>query len=234
MSRTEFLEKLKNLLNDIPDGEREEALNFYNDYFDEAGSENEDNVIMDLESPEKVAEIIKAGLNDKVDESGEYSERGYQDRRFVNSQEISKRTETVNNTRKSANRQTERKTDVGKIILIIILCFIAAPVGVPMIIAIVSIIFAFFVSIIGIAFGLFMAAIGIFIAGIALVFVSFTKMLIAPFAAFCLLGAGLLLTGLSIIGMMLLIMIAAQVIPALCRGIVSLFQKPFRKRGVEA
>ena len=52
MSRTEFMNQLKNLLWDIPEYEREEALNYYEDYFDDAGAENEAQVIASLGSPE--------------------------------------------------------------------------------------------------------------------------------------------------------------------------------------
>ena len=64
MSRVEFMNQLKNLLWDIPEGEREEALNYYEDYFDDAGVDNEAQVIAALGSPEKVAAIIKEGLKD--------------------------------------------------------------------------------------------------------------------------------------------------------------------------
>ena len=77
MSRTEFMNQLKNLLWDIPECEREEALNYYEDYFDDAGAENEAQIIASLGSPEKVAAIIKEGLKEDAAEQGEFSENGY-------------------------------------------------------------------------------------------------------------------------------------------------------------
>ena len=41
MNRTEFMNRLERLLWDIPESERREALQYYNDYFDDAGPENE-------------------------------------------------------------------------------------------------------------------------------------------------------------------------------------------------
>ena len=76
MNRKEFIDKLDYLLQDIEDIEREEALQYYEDYFDEAGSENESQVIKDLGSPERVAAIIKAGLENQFDQDIEYSEKG--------------------------------------------------------------------------------------------------------------------------------------------------------------
>ena len=48
MNRKEYMERLEQLLLVLPEEEREEALQYYNDYFDDAGVENEDRVIRDL------------------------------------------------------------------------------------------------------------------------------------------------------------------------------------------
>lgn len=62
MSRKEFMERLEQLLMDIPQEERIEALAYYNGYFEDAGVENEERIIRELESPEAVAAIIKADI----------------------------------------------------------------------------------------------------------------------------------------------------------------------------
>lgn len=62
MNRLEFMQKLNALLSGISESERQEALQYYNDYFDDAGFENEASVIEELESPEKVAATIKKDL----------------------------------------------------------------------------------------------------------------------------------------------------------------------------
>ena len=67
MNRIEFMEMLSGLLMDIPEEDRIDALKYYNDYFDDAGSENEQKVIEELESPEKVAMKIKADREDTED-----------------------------------------------------------------------------------------------------------------------------------------------------------------------
>ncbi|MCI8895537.1 MAG: DUF1700 domain-containing protein [Lachnospiraceae bacterium] len=63
MSRKEFMARLEKLLMDIPTEERVEAMAFYHSYFEDAGEENEERVIRELESPEKVAASIKAEMN---------------------------------------------------------------------------------------------------------------------------------------------------------------------------
>ena len=67
MDRAQFMRELENLLADIPETERREALEFYENYFDDAGPENEASVLRELGSPEKVAAIIKADLKGSED-----------------------------------------------------------------------------------------------------------------------------------------------------------------------
>lgn len=62
MNRTEFMSQLGFLLRNISDGEKEEALQYYNDYFDDAGEENEQAVIEALGNPARVAENIRREL----------------------------------------------------------------------------------------------------------------------------------------------------------------------------
>ncbi len=62
MNRVQFMEQLKKLLSDISEEERQEALEYYESYFDDAGEDQEAEVIRELGSPGKVAAIIKEDL----------------------------------------------------------------------------------------------------------------------------------------------------------------------------
>lgn len=76
MSREEFMKKLEALLFDISSAERQNALDYYEDYFSDAGPENEAQVICELGSPERVARSIKEGIYGR-DSEGVYTEQGY-------------------------------------------------------------------------------------------------------------------------------------------------------------
>ena len=52
MKREEFLKQLEQLLDGISEEEKADALAFYRSYFEDAGEENEESVIAELESPE--------------------------------------------------------------------------------------------------------------------------------------------------------------------------------------
>ena len=81
MNRAQFMEQLEKLLSDISEEERQEALDYYESYFDDAGEDQEANVIRELGSPGKVAAIIKADLKESSQNYGEYTENGFQDDR---------------------------------------------------------------------------------------------------------------------------------------------------------
>jgi uncharacterized membrane protein len=60
VNRKEFLRKLQLELYKLPRHEIDDAIAYYNEYFEEAGPEQEQSVIKDLGSPSKIATQIKA------------------------------------------------------------------------------------------------------------------------------------------------------------------------------
>lgn len=102
MNRYDFMRQLEMLLSDITPNERKEALQFYNDYFDDAGAENEQNVIKALGSPAKVAASIKADLMGNG-ATGEFTETGYKDS-YSRNQEIMKYGQPEQNTADQENK----------------------------------------------------------------------------------------------------------------------------------
>ena len=102
MSYEEFMKELEGLLAGVPTEEKEEALQYYSDYFADAGKENEGEVISELGSPQKVAALIKAGLKSGGMDGGEFTEYGYTDERFVKKDDLMRRE--PKKEKKSQNR----------------------------------------------------------------------------------------------------------------------------------
>lgn len=75
MSRKEYMEQLDMLLRDIPHTERQEALKYYEDYFEDAGEEHEADVIEELGSPEELAKKLREDLKREESEVT-FAERG--------------------------------------------------------------------------------------------------------------------------------------------------------------
>jgi len=60
MNRTDFMNQLEHNLRKLPKDEILEALQYYEDYFDDIGKENEKQALINLGNPQKVAAQIKA------------------------------------------------------------------------------------------------------------------------------------------------------------------------------
>lgn len=82
MNREEFLNRLEYLLQDISEEDKRDALDYYRDYLEEAGPENEQEVLAEFESPERIAAIIRTDLLGGMDQAGEFTDSGYEDERF--------------------------------------------------------------------------------------------------------------------------------------------------------
>ena len=103
MSREEFMRQLEKLLMDVSEEEKREALSYYRSYFEDAGEENEERILKELESPEKVAATIKADLGMEQPRSEAFTEHGFEDQRFENRQ-------TVDLRKKSSQDQSESRS----------------------------------------------------------------------------------------------------------------------------
>ena len=62
MNRQDFMNQLAAELSKLPKEEVQAAMEYYSEYFDEAGPEREQQAIKDLGSPSKIATQIKACL----------------------------------------------------------------------------------------------------------------------------------------------------------------------------
>ena len=67
MTRTEYIAKLTKYLRKLPQKDYEEALEYFMEYFEEAGPENEAQVIAELGTPKEAAhEVISHLLDEKI------------------------------------------------------------------------------------------------------------------------------------------------------------------------
>ena len=67
MTRTEYIAKLTKYLRKLPQQDYEEAIEYFMEYFEEAGPENEARVIADLGTPKEAAhEVISRLLDEKI------------------------------------------------------------------------------------------------------------------------------------------------------------------------
>ena len=227
MSRQEFMKRLEELLQDISKDEREEALQYYNDYFDDAGAENEAQVIEELGSPEQVARTIKAGM---ADGDGEYTENGYTDPRFQEHRELSPKDTAAE---EPAGRQ-KKKINFWKVLSIILLCILLLPVIIPLGCIALGLILLVVFGIAGIAVGAVALCIAFLVTGVVLIGYGIWRIFFTPALGLCLGGVGCLMLAVGILVTLLVVAVGLKLVPWLIRTIVKLISFPLRKAGVIA
>lgn len=236
MNREQYMEELEKLLIDIPEEERDEVLDFYEDYFDDAGEENEQEVIAKLGTPEKLALSIKYNLKESNEEYAEYTELGYEDTRTREEGEMPDQYTVVGHSRvhksktsgnsgnggtyQESNTERKRNWKAGgnaKLILFIILMVFLSPflkglVNGLLIGVLVAITVAVGLPVIGII----VAAVVTFalgVAGIALVVTAIPLLFTNIAVGILLIGLALFFLAAVFIGLMIVRWIAITVLP---------------------
>lgn len=123
MTKDSFLAELENKLRHLPEIERREAMEYYREYFEEAGKDREQEVIAELKSPSHIASKILAEFATKE----------------MNATFTAKKTKTKK--QKSGSRGL-------KVFGFMLLALFAAPIAVPVLIAVVALVFGIFIALI--------------------------------------------------------------------------------------
>ena len=213
MNRNEYMKRLEVALSDISLSEREEALQYYNDYFDDAGVENEAEVMKSLGEPEALAQSIK---KEQVDMQDSYQE-----------------TETDTYVGTETEKEDKKKTKLsgGTIALIVILAILASPFIVAAIVAALGVVM-------GIITGVFSAIVAlgsVFVAFIGIVIVCMISAVavgaISPLGALVFAGFGIMMIGISIFLLMAIVWLFGCAVPWIVKQIIKLCKKIFGKKG---
>ena len=216
MNRVDFMKQLESLLQNISPTEREEALQYYNDYFNDAGAENEQAVIEALGNPAKVAENIKrdiygAGYGDAV-----YQKPQSPDRAVVQYQQ-------PGTQQAKAEQPKKNEMPAWVIVLIVIGIIIMSPaiLGVSggLLGTVAGIIITWFALILG--FGI--AAISLFVVLLVLLITGVICLWTDPLVGMALIGGGLVCGGVGILFLMLTVAMAGIATPAIFNGLCRLF-----------
>ena len=237
MSKLEFLERLEKLLWDIPYTERREALNYYTEYFEDA-EKDEEEVIRTLGSPEEVAHNIREDLAGK-----EMVEPGKSKENFTNvddevvyvvageGQSENRKNKTVAGEEKGKKKELE----TWQIVLIVIAAILLFPIWGGAITGLAGGILGLITGFLALILSLGVIAVACFAAAMAVLVVSLAVFFSNPLGACFGFGATLFLIGIALLSLIAFIKCITVVIPAICKGIVSLWHKAFdKKEGVAA
>lgn len=213
MSREEFMKQLETLLSDVPEEEKREALEYYRGYFEDAGEENEERILKELESPEKVAQTIKADLGMEKDDSESNSDKA----EFA--------------TQKEAGKQ-ENNDKSGRILLIVILAVITSPIWVGAVGGLLGGALGLAGGVLGVAIAAIAVAGALYITGAALIGIGISQLVVGGIATgTAMLGAGLLVLALAVLATIGCVWLYGRFIPWLVHGCVTLCKRAFSGKG---
>ena len=173
MSKKEFMEELQMLLGELPQEEREEAIRYYESYFEEAGEDQEQAVLEELGSARRVAEQI---LRDYRAENQESQERS---------------------TSESGITITNKGLSGGALVVAILIAIITFPIWISILATAFGLLMGLFGACIGIVVGFGAGGIGCIIGGVAAFAVGIVKAFTIPLVGAALIAIGLLVFGVG-------------------------------------
>ncbi|GLC77909.1 DUF1700 domain-containing protein [Lacrimispora brassicae] len=243
MSRDEFMRDLEYLLSDIPDEEKAEAMGYYRDYLEEAGPENEENVIREFESPERIAAIIRSDISGNLKDGGEFTETGYRDERFKDpNYQMAKRYDLpeVSEEPRYQDGEDDRKhtrrrramdgNRTVKTILWIILIIAASPMLLGIGGGLAGLAGGFMGILAAAVIGVGAVTFALLAAGICMVLAGIVSMVIHPLSGALVLGLGILFLGLGMIALAVSGAFYGRFIPFLFRSCVNVLSRLFHGR----
>lgn len=236
MNRDEFMAQLARLLVDLPEAERMEAIRYYNDYFDEAGPENEGKVIQELGSPGKVAASIKANLQGTG--QGEFTEKGYKETTGACGDEKTGET-GAKGYQGGSGWQSQgagngygvqpRRRGAGSWALLIIVLIFASPVILGVGGGLLGGALGILAALLGVVIACLAGGVGLAVGGVALIVKGIFKLFTYPALGITGLGAGLICIAVGILCLMFFIWFAFRILPRVFRAVVNFVSRLIHK-----
>lgn len=220
MNRIEFMTELAALLQDVPVEERKEAMQYYNDYFDDAGEEEKD-VVKELGSPAKVAENIKKdlGIQTEIPSGGEQNtganHTGAQD------------TRAQDNGAQNVGTQGQ-SNHIWKIVLLVLVVIF----GLPLLLGIGCGVLGLLAGIIATVFSVILTAVLVVVSGVLAVVSGIALLIAEPAVGLALIGGGLIAGVCGVIASVLLVKLCMIAFPAAGRWIAKMWNKVKNRKKV--
>lgn len=213
MNKYEYLSQLRQGLVTLPRDERDAAMSYYEEFFNDAGEENEQAVIASLGTPEALAQSI---INDNrkeasTEEPGATASNGF---------------DAPETGRQASERKTTRWTG-GQIALLIVLLVLSSPLWIGFVCGAFGLLVGLVCGVFGMSIGIACGAVAAFVAGIIALFTS-------PALGLLSIGVGLVLGGLVPLALYPLCKLVVKLISCIIKGIGSLINKLSGKTGVTA
>lgn len=172
MTSGEYLNQLQKYLKKLPQSDYEDAMEYFTEYFADAGPEKEQAVIEELGTPKQAAaELMMNLLDRKIDE-----------REAMEQEE---------------KRKEKKKTTGANVVWIAILALFAAPIGAPILISILIVLLCAALCVALLDMSVFLIAVAGVVVGVKMLLRGILAVSVS-FGGFCFItGMGILLIGIS-------------------------------------
>ena len=171
MTRKEYMEQLKKYLKRLPKEDYDNAIEYFSEYFDEAGPENEQQVMEELGSPKEATGELLLNL-------------------------LQESTEGKDKEDTPAKR---KKSSPGKIILLAFLVLCASPVSLALLVAALGVFIAVVVVIAAVIFSMGVTSIATIAGGVVVAGFGSTLILKSAAATCMMVGGGFFIAGAGIL-----------------------------------
>lgn len=216
MNRSEFMKKLAELLVELSPQERQEAIDYYNSYMDDAGVGENDTVPEGIGTPEEVAKELKRSiLNPETD--------------FMADEKVNRHTPKMQFDTKLKEKK-QKKLSNGELALIIINAVLTSPIWGSLLIAAIGVIVGIGAAVLGMGFGFFVAAGCLVIVGICLIVAGISLLFTETAMGLGLIGAACLSMAIGILFLVIIINCLVVFFPWLIKSVEKLIGK-FKKKG---
>lgn len=199
MNRAEYLAALRRALSVLPEEERASALSYYEEYFDDAGPENEAKAIEELGEPAKVAAQILADYRELT---------------------------AVPPIRPIKEKRRWRGINPW---LLLVLVLLAIPIGGPLLVGAFATVFGVFIAVIAVIFAVLLVLYGIplaLVCGGAVLGVFSLGLWLTPANALVTLGTGLACLAAGILLGLLVIKLSILFVPPVFRAFIAVLRAP--------
>ncbi len=218
MNRNEYMAALRRALSVLPEEERANALRYYEEYFDDAGPENEQQAIAGLGDPQAVAAQILAD---------------YRELTAVPPRSDAPHAEAPHDTPQAPKRGWRGINPW----LLLALVVLAVPVGIPLVLTLGGVLLALLAAALCVVIAALIVIVAVplclCVGGIALIVFS-CMLWLHPASALVTLGTGLACLAAGVLLGLLMIKLCTLFVPPVFRGFVAILRWPvdkLRKRG---
>lgn len=260
MNRMDFLAELERLLAGMPEEERQAALQYYADYFEDAGAENEPQVISELGSPRKVAESIKADYYGTDFDEAAFDRKNYMEKygqrssagsdgpegaagesarggtqgsgQYAGAQESGQYAGTQESGQYDGTADAQSGKPWSSNVLKILLIILIVIVAGPVALGIAGTLLGIVIAAVCLFAALVLASVTLAAVGASVAAAGCALMFVVPPAALVVTGTGILVLVLGMMATAGTVKLCIVIYPAMLRGFVGLCRRPFYGKAV--